>query len=201
MKNVIIALVLFLLCIPVIALAQPYPAGSLRAIEQELQALQKQVRALQQQDQEDRAREANLQSQINNIQLKPGPPGPRGPQGPPGPMGTAGPAGAIGPAGPAGASFDPSRWYVRASSQGGYVSCNNDDVSLSCGITCLPPPDAGDADMVTQVFNQPFGVNPDSGTVYNYTDLKPGACIGACLDLRAVTIGAPYLYIICMPRP
>jgi hypothetical protein len=92
MKKVIIAVVLFMLCIPVIALAD---AGGLPALETELRAVQ-----------------TNLQSQINNIKLTPGPPGPTGPQGPAGavgPAGPVGPAGAastvpgpVGPAGPAG---------------------------------------------------------------------------------------------------
>jgi hypothetical protein len=48
---------------------------------------------------------ANLQEQIDNIQLTPGPQGetgPQGPQGPPGPAGPAGPQGETGPQGPAG---------------------------------------------------------------------------------------------------
>ena len=44
----------------------------------------------------------NLQSQIANIQLTPGPTGPAGPQGAKGDTGDAGPAGPAGPVGPAG---------------------------------------------------------------------------------------------------
>ena len=48
------------------------------------------------------AGDANLQNQINNIQLSPGPQGPAGPQGPQGPIGAGGPQGPTGPTGPAG---------------------------------------------------------------------------------------------------
>jgi hypothetical protein len=54
------------------------------------------------------AKDADLQAQIDNIQLTPGPQGPQGPAGPPGADGAPGPAGppgadgAIGPAGPQG---------------------------------------------------------------------------------------------------
>src|SRR3990172_7796458 len=47
----------------------------------------------------------DLQNQLNNIQLTPGPPGPQGepgPAGPQGPQGEPGPVGAIGPQGPQG---------------------------------------------------------------------------------------------------
>ncbi len=70
MKNIIIVLTVFLLCIPVIVFAD---AGGLPALKTEVEAIQ-----------------TNLQSQINNIQLKPGPPGPTGAMGPVGPAGPAG---------------------------------------------------------------------------------------------------------------
>jgi hypothetical protein len=62
-QKIVFTLISLVLCIPVIAFSQGIPA---------------QIKALQKED-------ANLQNQINNIQLKPGPQGPQGPQGPAGP--------------------------------------------------------------------------------------------------------------------
>jgi len=89
MQKTVLILLVLVLCIPVVAFAQQ--AGGLPALQSELQATQ-----------------TNLQNQINNIQLKPGPTGPQGPKGDTGatgavgPTGPAGATGAIGPAGPQG---------------------------------------------------------------------------------------------------
>jgi len=51
-----------------------------------------------------KAADTDLQNQLNNIQLTPGPPGPEGPAGPPGAGGAQGPPGPQGPAGADGAA-------------------------------------------------------------------------------------------------
>jgi hypothetical protein len=81
--TIVLLLVALSFCIPVIALAQQ--TGGLPALQTELQTVQ-----------------TNLQNQINNIQLKPGPTGPQGLQGPAGATGAVGPIGPMGPAGPKG---------------------------------------------------------------------------------------------------
>jgi len=75
-RKVTLTLVALILCLPVLASA---------AEGQPFQELQKQIDQLQQ--------------QINNIKLMPGPQGPQGPAGAVGPMGPAGPAGSQGLAG------------------------------------------------------------------------------------------------------
>jgi hypothetical protein len=81
MKKTALALIVLVLCIPVIAFAQQ--TGGLPALRAALEALQ-----------------TNLQNQINALQnqINSIPTGPQGPQGP------AGPAGPAGPQGPAGAN-------------------------------------------------------------------------------------------------
>jgi hypothetical protein len=83
MKKTVLIIIVLVLCIPVIALAQQ--TGGLPALRADLDAVK-----------------TDLQNQINNIQLKPGPPGPQGLPGPAGLQGPAGPAGPIGPTGAAG---------------------------------------------------------------------------------------------------
>lgn len=77
MKKTVVVLIALVFCIPVITIA---------AEGQPFQNLQSQI------DQ--------LKTQLQNIQLTPGP---QGPQGPAGPIGPTGPAGPSGPAGPTGA--------------------------------------------------------------------------------------------------
>jgi hypothetical protein len=148
MKKVIV-LLLFLLCIPLIALAQQ--TGGVPALREELQTVQN-----------------NLQTQINNIQLMPGPTGPQGPQGPVGPAGAVGPAGPQGPAGPTGAtgatgaagpqgpagvcsiptclvgqvlmSIGEGQWDCRVLCSGALVDTNSDPTNCgACGFTCSAP--------------------------------------------------------------
>lgn len=82
-KKIVFTLIALVLCIPVIALAQQ--TGGLPALKAEVEAVQ-----------------TNLQNQISNIQLTPGPQGPIGPQGLKGDTGATGATGAKGDTGPVG---------------------------------------------------------------------------------------------------
>ena len=70
-KKIVFTLIALVLCIPVIALAQQ--TGGVPALREELQTVK-----------------TDLQTQINNIQLTPGPQGPAGPAGPAGATGATG---------------------------------------------------------------------------------------------------------------
>jgi hypothetical protein len=82
-NKLIVTVVVLILCAPISAFAQVKAQGV------PFQDLQNQIN--------------NLQQQINNIKLTPGPAGPVGPMGPAGPVGPIGSQGPVGPAGPAGA--------------------------------------------------------------------------------------------------
>ena len=86
-RKIVLSLALLILCIPIIAFAQVKAQGV------PFQDLQNQIN--------------NLQQQINNIKLTPGPTGPAGPVGPVGPMGPQGAQGLTGAVGATGATGAP----------------------------------------------------------------------------------------------
>jgi hypothetical protein len=85
-NKLAITVVAIILCAPISAFAQVQTQGV------PFQDLQNQINHM-------KKKIAELQTQIANIQLKPGPPGPVGPIGPQGPTGPSGPVGATGPKG------------------------------------------------------------------------------------------------------
>jgi hypothetical protein len=154
MKKVIVP-VLFFLCIPIIAFSQAPPAGPLGYFQEQINTLQQQLQA--------------LQTQVNNIQLTPGPQGPVGPQGPQGPSGTL-------------ASFD--------SLQG--LECTRNgktgaiDISFSASgiatLTCV-------VDLECKVPSTPLGSCPtvctggcNSVGLCAIDCIGPGSCRGARID-------------------
>lgn len=109
----------------------------------------------------------NLQTQIHDIELTPGPQGPEGSMGPEGPMGPAGPEG---PTGPAGSGMTRADVYTRNTTfvipghswGSDYASCDADDVLLSGGFNAL-------ATQMRQSQPYQYFANP-SWVVYGFND-------------------------------
>jgi hypothetical protein len=162
-----------------------FPVVAFGAEGQPFKALQEQINQLN-------TLIINLQTQVNNIQLIPGPQGPAGPAGAKGDIGPAGPIGAtgatgatgpagpqglqglqglkgdIGPAGPAG-TFDQSKIYYKSCDNSTQCMCDTtngpNDILIIYGVACPSTHPASTADLA-------FTVNPSNPNTYIPVELN-----------------------------
>jgi hypothetical protein len=159
-KKIILALVVFVFCVPVIAFAKDKDEDKDHRGEP-FQALQTQI------DQ--------LKTQLRHIRLTPGPQGPAGPQGIPGPQGLPGPQGPAGPTGATGATglpgtIDPNKIYSKdcPAPNSGECECDHldTDLVLTGGVACFVPNSevVGAIGFSGPVYQMPPPDSPSSGS-------------------------------------
>ena len=197
-KRILVLAMVFMISLPVIAFAADVTLTSDGKVPgTPFQALQQQI------DQ--------LKTQLQNIQLTPGPPGPTGATGA-GIQGIAGVQGIQGIQGLAGISFDLSKLYTNESHYAP-ATCNNDDVSISCTARCSTHPNYDAHGVPEEVVNFEFGLYYTPGCPdcpahpYVYEDQKPGLCLSKCV-VPYSPLTAPWMLdtynahvkVLCMPR-
>lgn len=156
-----------------------------------------------------------LKTQLQNIQLTPGPQGLPGPTGATGVgiQGIAGVQGIQGIQGIPGISLDLSKMYIITSHHAPGI-CNDDDVAISCTAECSTHPDFLAPPLPfplhgvpEEVINIPFGINFATESAYAYEDEKPGICLSKCVvpysPYSAPLMPGTYeanVRVLCIPR-